>query len=385
MPTRAETSSPIFPQETSGRNALTVDVEDYFQVSGFEDVIPRASWDTFESRVERNTDRLLEILAEAGVTATFFVLGWTAERHPALVRRIHAAGHELACHSYAHRLVYRCTAKEFREDTHRAKCLVEDLSAQPIIGYRAPSFSITRKSLWALEILAEEGFAYDSSIFPILRDRYGIPSAPRYPYRILLGDYRASALDPVNPVALLGGKAAGRRPMPVGGCRLPATGDDAAQQLDAAADSEDSILEIPPSTIRLLGVTLPIGGGGYLRLFRESLFHRALRHIIELERKPAVLYIHPWELDPDQPRLRGGAWVSRFRQYVHLDQAEGKLRNLLVRWRFAPIRDLLDSLRDISRVRVSQISARGTARHSNGDEWAVSAVVPRRLEPWEPK
>jgi len=339
-------------------SALTIDVEDYFQVSGFEDVIPRASWDRLEGRVERNTEQLLEILADCRVTATFFILGWTAERYPQLVRRIQAAGHELACHSYSHRLVYQCTPNEFREDTRRAKRLVEDLTGEPVIGYRAPSFSITRKSLWALEILAEEGFQYDSSVFPVFRDRYGIPTAPRYPYRILLGDSRASVIESVESIELLSGKTAGSRPRERGaalsrGGQLAASGSDVTQQLNKSidskdsTDSKDSIVEFPPSTLRLLGVNLPFGGGGYLRLFPEWAFQRAVKHIIEFEQGPAILYIHPWELDTEQPRLRNGSWLSRFRQYVNLKKTERRLKTLLARWRFSSLRDLLTCLRDI--------------------------------------
>jgi len=353
-------------------SALTVDVEDYFQVSGFEDVISRASWENFESRVEESTDRLLEILANACVSATFFMLGWTAERHPNLVRRIQAAGHELGCHSYAHRLVYKCTREEFREDTRRAKKLIEDLSGERVIGYRAPSFSITRRSLWALEILAEEGFEYDSSIYPILRDRYGIPSAPRYPYRILLGDSRASVIESVESIGLLSGNAAGSRPREKGaalsrGGQLAAGSKDMAQQRNNSTDSKDSrdsIVEFPPSTIRLLGLSFPIGGGGYLRLFPQSLFNLAIRHIVERERRPAILYIHPWELDPEQPRLTNGSPLSRFRQYVNLHETENRLKSLLARWRFSCLRDLLVSRFELPVKTVAGLSSWKTRSRS---------------------
>jgi polysaccharide deacetylase family protein (PEP-CTERM system associated) len=278
-------------------SAITVDLEDYFQVSGFEEVVSLAAWDRYEPRLAPSTERLLAVLAEAGVQATFFVLGWSAERHPGLVRRIRDAGHELACHSYAHRLVYRLTPAQFREDTRRAKAVVEDLAGVPVVGYRAPSFSITRQSLWALEILAEEGFRYDSSVYPILWDRYGIPGAPRHPY--VVGTRSASVPD---------------------------------------------LLEIPPSTVRWLGLTLPVGGGGYFRFFPERLFHRALRRLIRGEGRPAVIYVHPWELDPAQPRIPGGSRLARFRHYVNLHKTEGRLRRLLRAWPFAPMRDLLDGL-----------------------------------------
>ena len=285
-------------------NVLTIDVEDYFQVSGFEDVIPRSSWDQLESRVERNTDRLLELLAEFRVRATFFVLGWTAERHPALVRRIQRAGHELGCHSYSHRLIYRLSDKDFREDTRRAKGIIEDLAGAKVIGYRAPSFSITRKSLWAITILAEEGFKYDSSIFPIFRDRYGIPGTPRFPYWLELKGETVS-----NPLH--------ERSWP-------------------------TILEIPPTTVQWLGVTLPMGGGGYLRLCPSWAFHHAIRRLVEVKCQPAVVYLHPWELDPEQPYIATASWLSRFRHYVNLDGTEKKLRGLLSRWRFSTAGELVD-------------------------------------------
>ncbi len=330
-------------------SALTIDVEDYFQVSGFEDVVPRSSWGNFESRVGRETDRLLEILDDYQVVATFFMLGWTAERQPALVRRIQAAGHELACHSYAHRLVYECTREEFREDTHRAKRLIEDLSGAAMIGYRAPSFSITRKSLWALEVLAEEGFLYDSSIFPILRDRYGIPTAPRFPFRVPLNGRRCSAIESVEPVELLSEDRGGRnskneiRNSKMSELIPAETGrnNPITQQLD------NSIVEFPPSTLRLLGLNLPIGGGGYLRMFPQWAFHRAINQIVDREEKPAILYIHPWELDPTQPRFRNGSWLSRFRQYVNLEETESRLRALLTRWCFTTLRGLLARLPDV--------------------------------------
>jgi polysaccharide deacetylase family protein (PEP-CTERM system associated) len=289
-------------------SAITVDLEDYFQVSGFDEVVPLSAWDRYEGRLTQSTERLLAVLAESGVRATFFLLGWSAERHPGLVRRIRDGGHELACHSYAHRLVYRLTPAGFREDTRRAKAVVEDIAGVQVIGYRAPSFSITRRSLWALDILAEEGFRYDSSIYPILWDRYGIPGAPRHPF-----------------VVRPGRDGAGGPPR---------------------AD----ILEIPPSTVRWLGLTLPVGGGGYLRFVPERLFHRALQRLIRGERRPAVIYVHPWELDPEQPRIVGGSRLARFRQYVNLHKTEGRLRRLLRAWSFAPVRDLLDTLAPCARL-----------------------------------
>lgn len=275
------------------RNAMTVDVEDYFHVSGFERQIRREDWPNFESRVERNTFRLMELLAVFDVCATFFVLGWVAERFPRLVKAIDRAGHEIACHGYNHQLLYRFTRAEFLQDLLRAKGLLEDLTGRPIIGYRAPSFSVTADSLWALDVLTEANFRYDSSIFPIRRDRYGIPNSPRAPHVIRNG---------ANGI---------------------------------------NLVEFPPSTVRVLGLSVPVGGGGYLRLFPPRLVHWAIRRLNVLERIPAIVYIHPWELDPDQPRL-GGPWFSRFRHYVNLDKTAERLRGLLSEFRFCGLKDLLN-------------------------------------------
>ncbi len=289
-------------------SALTIDLEDYFQVSGFEDVVPRETWGGFESRAERSTEKLLRILAEFRTSATFFVLGWTAQRHPSLVRRIRQSGHEVGCHSFAHRLVYRCTPEEFREDTRHAKAVIEDILGEAILCYRAPSFSITRKSLWAMEILAEEGFRYDSSMFPILRDRYGIPNIPRHTFRIAL------------------------------------------------STETSAIAEVPPSTVRWLGICVPMGGGGYLRLFLDWLFRRAIRQVIEGERKPAILYLHPWELDPDQPRILNGSGLSQFRHTINLAKTERKLTALLSRWRFAPLTEVVDRMEHLPLLLLQQIA-----------------------------
>jgi polysaccharide deacetylase family protein (PEP-CTERM system associated) len=264
-------------------NAMTIDVEDYFQVSAFERVVPRDRWHEYESRVAANTDRVLGILAEASVHATFFVLGWVAERDPSIVRRISAEGHEVASHGYGHRLVYDQTPDEFREDVRRAKSLLEDIIGKPVLGYRAPSFSVTERSLWALDVLIEEGFTYDASIFPIRHDRYGIPGAPRHPYVVRPG-----------------------------------------------------LLEVPGSTIRIAGTNLPIAGGGYFRLLPYCWTRFGIRRLNELEGRPAVFYMHPWEVDPEQPRLNGSR-LSRFRHYRNLAETEGRLRRLLSDFRFDTI------------------------------------------------
>jgi polysaccharide deacetylase family protein (PEP-CTERM system associated) len=272
-------------------NAFSVDVEDYFQVAALAPAIARESWPTRESRVERNTGVILDLLAERSIRGTFFVLGWIAERHPALVRQIAAAGHEIASHGYSHQLIYSQSREEFREETVRSKCLLEDLSGHAVIGYRAASFSITRRSLWALDVLAELGFRYDSSIFPIRHDRYGIPGASPDP----------------GPVMTPSGA---------------------------------TLIEFPMSAARFLGIKVPVSGGGYFRLLPYALTRRGLRQINDSRDQPFTFYLHPWEIDPEQPRVEVG-WLSRFRHYTNLDRCEGRLRQLLKEFRFAPMCEVL--------------------------------------------
>lgn len=272
------------------RNAMTIDVEDYFHVSNFEHTVDRASWDARESRVEANTDRLLELFDGAGVRATFFVLAWVAERAPALVRRISAAGHEVASHGYAHRLVYDQTPDAFRADVRVAKRMLEDATGQKVDGYRAPSFSVTERSLWALDVLIDEGYTYDSSIFPIHHDRYGIPGAERHAGIV-------------------------RRP---GG----------------------TIVEVPASTVRVAGMNLPIGGGGYFRLLPYQWTRWGMRRVNATEAAPAVFYLHPWEIDPGQPRLPA-SWLGRFRHYRNLHETEARLGRLLRDFPFGTMRSLI--------------------------------------------
>jgi polysaccharide deacetylase family protein (PEP-CTERM system associated) len=271
-------------------NAMTVDVEDYFHVSVFDGVVPRSRWETLESRVERNTDRLLQIFADAGVQGTFFVLGWVAERHPALVRRIAGQGHEVASHGYAHRLVYDLTPSMFREDIRRSKAALQDAAGVPVEGYRAPSYSVTPRSLWALDVLIEEGFRYDSSIFPIHHDRYGIPVSSRHPYRLT-------------------------RP-------------------------QGSIVEVPGSTVRWALFNFPVAGGGYFRILPYAWTRWGIARLNRAEQRPAVFYLHPWEIDPDQPRLTAGL-LSRFRHYRNLRETEGRLQRLLADFDFAPMQAVL--------------------------------------------
>jgi polysaccharide deacetylase family protein (PEP-CTERM system associated) len=272
-------------------NAMTVDVEDYFHVSVFDGVVPRMQWETLESRVERNTDRLLALFAECGIRGTFFVLGWVAERHPQLVARIAAAGHEIASHGFAHRLVYDLTPTMFREDIRRSKQVLEDAAGVRVEGYRAPSYSVTPRSLWALDVLIDEGFQYDASIFPIHHDRYGIPLSPRHPYRLQ------------------------RR--------------------------RGSIMEAPASTMRWGLLNFPVAGGGYFRILPYAWTQWGIARINAGEGRPAIFYLHPWEIDPEQPRLPAGA-LSRFRHYRNLHKTEARLRRLLNDFAFAPIRSVLE-------------------------------------------
>lgn len=272
-------------------NALTVDVEDYFHVQAFADVILPSQWSQFPLRVEKNTRRLLEMFDRRGVRATFFVLGWVAEHCPALVREIALAGHEIGCHGYNHQMIGRSNENAFREDIHRAKAILEELSGSSVRCYRAPSYSVTTNTLWALDLLHHAGFEYDSSIFPVLHDRYGIPDAPRFPH------YRS-----------LGG---GRR-----------------------------ILEFPPSTLAIYGANLPISGGGYFRLLPYGLTAWALRRINEKESQPAMFYLHPWEIDPAQPRV-AASWRSRFRHYQNLQSTEKKLARLLGEFSWAPLTEVV--------------------------------------------
>jgi polysaccharide deacetylase family protein (PEP-CTERM system associated) len=271
-------------------NAMTIDVEDYFHVSVFDGLVSRADWHVMESRVDRNTRRLLDVFDDAGVRSTFFVLGWVAERQGRLVQEIVARGHEVASHGFAHRLVYDQTADAFRADVRRAKQVLEEAAGRPVIGYRAPSYSITPRSLWALDILAEEGYEYDSSIFPIHHDRYGIPVSARHPYRITRG---------------------GR-----------------------------SLVEIPGSTTRVGPMNLPIAGGGYFRLLPYWWTRWGISRVNRIEHSPVVFYLHPWEIDPDQPRLQAGR-LGRFRHYRNLSTTEARLRQLLTDFRFAAIETVM--------------------------------------------
>jgi polysaccharide deacetylase family protein (PEP-CTERM system associated) len=263
---------------TSMRNAMTIDVEDYFQVSALAPYIPRDSWDKQECRVERNVDRILAMLNESGTHATFFTLGWVAERYPGLVRRIVDDGHELASHGYAHLRANEQSPTEFREDVSYAKKLLEDIGGVEVKGYRAPSFSIGKQNLWALDTLLEAGYLYSSSIYPIAHDHYGMPDAPRFAFR---------------------------------------------------TSHDERLLEVPATTISLLNRNLPASGGGYFRLLPYEISCWSIRRVNEKDGQPCVFYFHPWEIDPGQPRQHGIALKTRFRHYVNLSRMEGRIRSLL--------------------------------------------------------
>ncbi|HEX2710781.1 MAG TPA: XrtA system polysaccharide deacetylase [Candidatus Acidoferrales bacterium] len=273
------------------RHILSVDVEDYFQVEAFANVVSRESWDYWPCRVVESTRVALDLFDRHQAKATFFFLGWVAQRFPELVREVHSRGHELACHSFWHRPVYTLTPQEFREDTRRAREVIQQAAGVRVLGYRAPTWSITNSCLWALDILAEEGFAYDSSIYPIRHDLYGVPGACRFPYTLTCGN----------------GKG---------------------------------LREFPPSTVRVAGVTLPVAGGGYLRILPFRFNEWAFRHIETKYGQPVVVYFHPWEFDPDQPRIPAKP-RSRFRHYTNLRETQDRVRRLLELYMFQPFRALL--------------------------------------------
>jgi polysaccharide deacetylase family protein (PEP-CTERM system associated) len=274
-------------------NAMSVDVEDYFHVAALSEAISRDDWEGMNARVVQSTRRLLEVFDAADTKATFFVLGWVADRHPELVKEIHRRGHEIACHGYSHRMVYDQAPEEFRAETLRSKGLLEDLTGEPVAGYRAASYSITPKSRWALDILVEAGFLYDSSIFPVRHDLYGMPDAPRFPHVL-------------------------------------------------TTDNGAKLVEFPPSTARLLGQNLPAAGGGYFRLYPYALSRWLIQRVNRDEGQPVIFYLHPWEVDPEQPRVEAG-WRSKFRHYNNLEKCEGRLRQLLGDFRFGTARDVLSS------------------------------------------
>lgn len=270
-------------------HGLSFDIEEHFQVAAFDCPARRRHWDSFGSRVEKNTDIILELLEARGLKATMFILGWVAERHPQLIRRISEAGHEIASHGYAHQLISVQSHQEFREDVRKSKAILEDQTGRSVRGYRAPTFSITKETQWALPILVEEGFQYDSSIVPVVHDYYGMPGS-----------------DP---------------------------------NIHLIETHSGAIWEVPPSTIKVVGVQLPIAGGGYFRLFPYRLLSGLLKKV-ERSGCPIVMYFHPWELDPNQPRMNGSS-LSRFRHYLNLQKTPERLRRLLKDFQFGPIENLI--------------------------------------------
>ena len=262
-------------------NALTIDVEDYFQVSAFAPYIRRDEWDARECRIERNVGRILELLDQRGIKATFFTLGWIAERYPQLVRNIVAGGHELASHGFGHERATDLSEAAFTQDVQRAKKLLEDLAGVPVLGYRAPSFSIGTGNLWAFDVLARAGYRYSSSIYPIKHDHYGMPDSPRFAYQLTSG-----------------------------------------------------LLEIPITTLRMGSRNLPSSGGGYFRLLPYALTRWMLRQVNQQDRESAIFYFHPWEIDPGQPRVAGIDLRTRFRHYVNIGRTEGRLLSLMEDFRW---------------------------------------------------
>jgi polysaccharide deacetylase family protein (PEP-CTERM system associated) len=271
-------------------NALTVDVEDYFQVSAMAPYIARDTWDTMECRVENNVARLLQRFERQGAHATFFTLGWIAERYPEMVRRIVAAGHELASHGYGHERANELSRADFSADVTRAKGILEDIAGVRVRGYRAPSFSIDESNPWAFDCLREAGYSYSSSVYPVHHDHYGMPDAPRFPYQ----------------------------------------------------STPDGLIEIPISTVRAWNRNVPIGGGGYFRLLPYVASRFAIARFHRDEARPAIFYMHPWEIDPDQPRVAGVGFKSRFRHYVNLRRTEPRLGRLLADFRWDRVDRVFD-------------------------------------------
>jgi polysaccharide deacetylase family protein (PEP-CTERM system associated) len=273
--------------ETQMINALTIDVEDYYHVEAFQAVIRREDWERYERRVHNSTLKILDLLARHEITATFFILGWVAERTPSIVKEIQAAGHDIGSHGYAHQIIYKQTPEEFATDLRRSLEIIEGITGRKVLGFRAPSFSLTKRSLWAIEIMQSFGLAYDSSVFPILHDIYGIPDAPRHPYQIAEGFW-----------------------------------------------------EFPMTTVQVLGKNIPVGGGGYLRMFPYWLTRWGIRKA-NSGGQPAIVYLHPWELDPEHPRIKTSP-LNQFRHYVNLTKTEARLTALCKDFKFTSLRGLLD-------------------------------------------
>lgn len=282
-------------------HAMTIDVEDYFHVAAFKDNIKVSDWDSMPCRVEQNTARLLQLFDDKNIKSTFFVLGWVAERYPQIVRDIVAQGHEVASHGYSHQLIYSQTQEVFREETAKSKSILEDQAQCPVQGYRAASYSITRKSLWALDILAELGFTWDSSIFPTHHDNYGIPGSPEQPYKIITSN----------------------------GAELT---------------------EFPLTTAKVLGQSIPAAGGGYFRQYPYALSRWLFNRASDNQSKPQIFYLHPWEIDPEQPRVEGASRFSRFRHYTNLHRCLLRLERMIDDFSFGTVTESLSGV-DINDVR----------------------------------
>jgi len=343
-------------------NALTIDIEDYFHVHAFSDVVRYEDWDKFECRIEHNTDRLLEILdsirspillkpqhkstsalnklqfithnskisTQHSSKGTFFVLGWIAERYPDLIRRIHKEGHEIACHGYAHQLIYSQSKEKFREDIKKSKAILEEIIECEVMGYRAPSYSITNKSKWAFEILIEEGFKYDSSIFPIRHDFYGMPNAPRFPFIVSLNGKNNVEFSVLNYELNDSQSITHNSKLKIN------------NSITHSLINSNILIEFPMSTVRILGQNLPISGGGYFRLFPYPLIRKCFKSVNVKKNRPFIFYIHPWEFDVDQPRIKDAANLLKFRHYVNLDKTEDKFHKLLKDFKFSSIKNILE-------------------------------------------
>ena len=273
------------------RHALTIDVEEFFQVHALSRTVAMDAWESYPSSVTESTELILNLLSGGDIKATFFCLGWIAERHPDLIRRIHRAGHEIASHGYAHKVIYDQAPDVFRADTSRAKTILEDITGEPVLGYRAPTYSITERTIWALDILEELGYRYDSSIFPIRHDNYGIPDAPRFPHRL----------------------------------------------------SPRRLVEFPISTVRIGSVNLPVAGGGYFRLLPYPVTRQGLK-AIAAEGHPFIFYVHPWEFNPDIPRVASLSVLSRFRTYVGLTRTQARFQRLITDFAFTTASNVLADL-----------------------------------------
>jgi polysaccharide deacetylase family protein (PEP-CTERM system associated) len=313
----------MFENRQKFTHCLTVDLEDYFHVSAFRTAAPQVNWDYLPSRIERNSGLVLDLLEELGVKGTFFVVGWVAEKYPRIVQRVTQAGHELGCHSYSHELIYKLDRSAFRRDTIKALGSIEQATGQRVTSYRAPSFSITRVSLWALDILVELGITHDSSIFPVRHDIYGIPNAPKEPFAM---------------------KIAG-----------------------------EQLIEFPASCLSVLGTGLPITGGGYLRILPLLYQQKALSWIEKCEH-PGMIYFHPWELDPEQPRIQAPL-RSRLRHYTGLSRTAFRIRKLCASFRFAPMNTALPE-----RVPVFELTGNGGFRRCSGEFAATSNAPLRTLQ-----